>query len=177
MPILNRSVAVSGGACLFFVLSAIAAFGQRGEKSVAGPSIAIVNFTYEKSEVYEGKPAVDAVKLTMRNLTDQELTLNPGDNFDVHVYNNRMEEAATTRITRQSRHHLRPDDVPMREDRMFVFTIPPKGTLETGRSVLRDLYDISAPGKYFVYAEVLDPVLHQWIRTKTLTFEVAAPLK
>ena len=37
------------------------------------------------------------------------------------------------------------------------------------------LYDLSAPGEYTAYAEVMDPSSHRWLRTKTVTFEMMAP--
>jgi hypothetical protein len=36
------------------------------------------------------------------------------------------------------------------------------------------LYDLSAPGRYTAYAEVMDPSSHRWLRTKTVTFEMTA---
>ena len=34
------------------------------------------------------------------------------------------------------------------------------------------LYDLSAAGKYTVYAEVMDPSSHRWLRTQTVNFEM-----
>jgi hypothetical protein len=36
------------------------------------------------------------------------------------------------------------------------------------------LCDLSAPGEYTAYAEVMDPSSHRWLRTKAVTFEMTA---
>ena len=37
------------------------------------------------------------------------------------------------------------------------------------------LYDLSAPGEYTAYAEVMASSSHRWLHTKTVTFEMTAP--
>jgi hypothetical protein len=35
-------------------------------------------------------------------------------------------------------------------------------------------YDVSKPGKYSAYVEVMDPTTGKWLRTKTVSFEIVA---
>jgi hypothetical protein len=59
---------------------------------------------------------------------------------------------------------------------MSLWTIAPR---ESGvrKFQLAYLYDLSSPGKYKVYAEVVDPITRRRLRTKTVTFEMEAPAR
>ncbi len=54
---------------------------------------------------------------------------------------------------------------------MSLWTIAP-GESGVRKFQLAYLYDLSSPGKYKVYAEVVDPMTRKRLRTKTVTFEM-----
>jgi hypothetical protein len=43
---------------------------------------------------------------------------------------------------------------------------------EDRRFIVATLYDVSEPGKYTAYVEVIDPTTKKWVRTKAVKFEV-----
>jgi hypothetical protein len=114
--------------------------------------------------------------LTIYNMSDHILTISDRM-YRVYVYG-KDGEAPSTLIERQITGRLRQDDVPLREDRGFPEAVFPAGG--AGDSCVRNfdltyLYDLSTPGRYTAYAEVMDPSSHRWLRTRTVTFEMTTP--
>jgi hypothetical protein len=111
--------------------------------------------------------------LNINNISDQPVILRDSA-YRVYV-DGEKREARTTIVQRQFTDRLRADDVPLRSDENI-----PAPTVWPGESCVRKfqltyLYDLSVPGSYTAYAEVMDPSSHRWLRTKMVTFEVTTP--
>ena len=114
--------------------------------------------------------------VTVYNISGQPVFLSTFT-YRVYVYG-KDGEAPTMLAQRQFTGRLRPGDAPLN----YTPNVEPSTLLiwPTGGPAdsvdrkfdLTYLYDLSAPGKYTAYAEVMDPSSHRWLRTKTVTFEM-----
>ncbi|WP_263368575.1 thiamine pyrophosphate-dependent enzyme [Edaphobacter bradus] len=81
-------------------------------------------------------------------------------------------------VTINDTSRLRPGDVPLPHGPdlgpSIVWPAGGAGDSYVRKFELAYLYDLSAPGRYTAYAEVMDPSSHRWLRTKTVTFEMTA---
>jgi hypothetical protein len=114
--------------------------------------------------------------LTVYNISDQPVTIR--DTMDrVYVYG-KHGEAPTTLVQRNLTDRLRPGDVSLLHGPdvgpSIVWPAGGAGDSFVRKFQLAYLYDLSAPGRYTAYAEVMDPSSHRWLRTKTVTFEMTA---
>ena len=115
--------------------------------------------------------------LTVYNITDQPVIIQ--NTMRVYVYG-KDGEAPTTLPQRQLTGRLRPGDAPQNytnnADISSIIVWPAGGAGDWCDRMfqLAYLYDLSAPGGYTAYAEVMDPSSHRWLRTKTVTFEMTA---
>ncbi|MFY9644346.1 MAG: hypothetical protein WAK29_04160 [Terriglobales bacterium] len=143
------------------------------------PESIAVNLSIERKQVAIGQsPWVD---LTVENLSDHSIALH-GRMCRVRVEGEKG-EPPTTKVQRQMTDRLRPGEAPLREDENFLPMIWPKdipGDSYTQKWKLDYLYDLSAPGKYTVYAECMDPSTEKsstpkWLRTNTVQFTMQAP--
>lgn len=110
--------------------------------------------------------------LTVKNLTDHEVVIH--DSMYRAYVEGKDGEPPTTRAQRQMTGRLRPKEAPLRGDEMSPWTIAP-GESGVRKFQLAYLYDLTSPGKYKVYAEVVDPTTRKRLRTNTTTFEMKAP--
>ena len=116
--------------------------------------------------------------LTVYNITDQPVIIQ--NTMRVYAYG-KDGEAPTTLPQRQLTGRLRPGDAPLNYTNnvdfssIIVWPAGGAGDWYDRKFQLDYLYDLSAPGKYTAYAEVMDPSSHRWLRAKTVTFEMTAP--
>ncbi len=134
-----------------------------------------VKLSIEKEQVVIGQSPWAI--LTVRNLSDHEISIHD-DMYRVHVERER-EEPPTTQVQRQITGRLRPGEAPLRTDENFLWTISP-GKSDVRKFKLAYFYDLGVPGKYTVYAEVIDPSTQKlptqkWLRTNTVQFTIQAP--
>ncbi len=162
-------------AFIFTVLfSSIVAPGQAAQTASSSNALAVsLKMQTEQVQVGQTPWAI----LTVYNISDHPVKI--GDSmYRVYVYG-KDREAPTTLVQRQFTGRLRQGDAPLRSDDMVGPEIVwPEGY--AGDSFVRKfeltyLYDLSAPGEYTAYAEVMDPSSHRWLRTKTVSFEMTAP--
>jgi hypothetical protein len=133
-----------------------------------------VNLSIDKEQVAIGKSPW--ANLTVTNLSNHEIPLHDWM-CRVHVEGEKG-EPPTTQVQRQSTGRLRPGEAALRADEYVVPTISP-GKSYTLKYQLAYLYDLSVPGKYTVYAEVMDPSTQKsstpkWVRTNTVQFTMQA---
>ena len=115
-------------------------------------------------------------ELTITNLSDQVLELCPwSDSCTVHVIGEKGEPPTTYR-QRDATHRLLPGEAPLGRTLYAGWFIAP-GKTDTHHWILKDLYDLSAPGKYTLYFDVRDPKTEEMLRSNTAPFTVAAPSK
>ncbi len=108
--------------------------------------------------------------LTLKNMGDRAVTIHE-HMYRVHV-DGKDGEAPTTLVQRSITGRLRPGEAALRGDEMAgPYTVGPDESL-VRKFLLSYLYDLSVPGKYTVYGEVMDPSSHRWVRTKPATFEM-----
>jgi hypothetical protein len=133
-----------------------------------------VTLGMEKEQVAKGQSAW--VTLTVRNLSDHEVPLHDWM-YRLHVEGQKG-EPPTTQVQRQSTGRLRPGEAPLRADEYVVPIISP-GKSYTHRFLLAYFYDLSVPGRYTAYLEVMDPSTQKlstqkWVRTNTVQFTMQA---
>jgi len=110
--------------------------------------------------------------LSVKNLTDESMEIH---NYTYRVYvEGDKGEPPTTLVQRQMTGRFKPGDVPLRMDENALWSIAP-GRSDEHSFQLTYLYDLSEPGEYSVYAEVMDPYSHKLLRTNTVQFKVQAP--
>jgi hypothetical protein len=129
-----------------------------------------VSLSMEKEQVAKG-PSPWAI-LTVRNLSNHELPIHDWM-YRLHVEGEKG-EPPTTQVQRQITGRLQPGEAALRGDEYVVWEISP-GKSDIRKVQLGYLYDLSAPGKYTVYAEVMDPSTQKsstpkWLRTNTVQF-------
>jgi hypothetical protein len=111
--------------------------------------------------------------LTVYNLSAQRVDLDDSM-FRVFVYA-KTGEAPTTLLQRQLTQRLRDGEAP-RNMTLNVSVSPILWPTGEGldwfdrRFSLFSLYELSSPGTYTAFAEVLDPKSQRWLRSKTVTF-------
>ncbi len=87
-------------------------------------------------------------------------------------------ESPTTPLQRQLTHRLRRGEKELRSGGFEPLILA--GASSTRKYDLERFYDLSEPGKYSVYIEVLDAVASKdnagvWLRSNTVSFEIEAP--
>jgi hypothetical protein len=108
----------------------------------------------------------------VKNLTDESIIIH---NYMYRVYvEGDKGEPPTTLFQRQMTWRLKPGDVSLPTDEHAVWNIAPERS-DDMKFQLAYLYDLSVPGEYSVYAEVVDPSSQKWLRTNTVKFKVQAP--
>lgn len=114
--------------------------------------------------------------LTVYNMSDQPVIIRD-TMYRVYVYG-KDGEAPTTLLQRNLTGRLRPGDVSLLHGPdvgpSIMWPAGGAGDSFVSRFQLAHLYDLSAPGRYTAYAEVMDPSSRRWLRTKTVTFEMTA---
>lgn len=164
----NHALAVLALAVLTTSLGA----AQSGvSPSVSRPSIAIsaASGTYrlDTGDTLTGE-------LTVRNLSDENLEL-CRYSCTVHVMGEKGEPPTTYR-QRDATHRLLPGESPLEITLYAGWFIAP-GNADTHHWILKDLYDLSTPGKYTLYFEVQDPKTREILRSNTVPFSVPPPAK
>lgn len=138
------------------------------------PASIVLNFRLDKDDVPAGQSPW-AILIVDNLLTDRYFLLYE-TMYRVHV-DGRDGEAPTTVRQRYWIGKFRAGDaclsVTVPE---FPMTVPP-GMSDYKKIELGYLYDLSVPGVYSVYAEVKDPPLQKWLRTKAIQFEIQAPTR
>ena len=124
-------------------------------------------------------------ELTITNLNDQVselirsdevLELCPWiDSCTVHVIGEKG-EPPTTYYQRAATHRLLPGEAQLERTLYDGWFIAP-GRTDTHHWILKDLYDLRAPGKYTLYFDVRDPKTGEMLRSNTVRFTVSAPSK
>ena len=141
--------------------------GARAQEAPNTDSLAVwVEMQKEQIPIGQEPLAV----LTMKNESDRAVSIHE------HMYRAHIDgkdgEAPTTLVQRSITGKLRPGEAALRADEMSgPYTIWPEESL-VRKFRLSYLYDLSLPGKYTVYCEVMDPLSHRWVRTKPVTFEM-----
>ncbi|HEY6448646.1 MAG TPA: hypothetical protein VIY53_19480 [Acidobacteriaceae bacterium] len=156
------------------ILSFVAAHGQATQAAPERDALSVtLKMQSDRIQVGQMPWAI----LTIDNQSDQPVDIRDSM-YRVYVYG-RNGEAPTTPIQRQLTGRPNPGDVelPHGPDAGPSRVWPAGGP---GDSCVRKfelayLYDLSAPGRYTAYAEVMDPSSRRWLRTKTVTFEMKAP--
>jgi len=109
--------------------------------------------------------------LRVTNLTDHELPIF-GNTYRVYVTGEKG-DPPTTLAQRRRMGKLKPGETEERGDEYVVWTVLPN-ELGIKKIQLANLYDLSIPGTFSVYAEVQDPSSHKWLRTNTVKFTMQA---
>jgi hypothetical protein len=161
---------------LTVLFSSIVAPGQATQTASNSNALAVsLKMQTEQVQVGQTPWAI----LTVYNITDQPVIIR-NTMYRVYVYG-KDGEAPTTLPQRQLTGRLRPGDAPLNYtlnvDTSSIMVWPAGGAGDwfDRKFQLAYLYDLSAPGGYTAYAEVMDPSSHRWLRTKTVTFEMTAP--
>lgn len=131
----------------------------------------VLNFRLEKNRVPVGQSPLAI--LIVDNLTDHYLTI--GDStYRVYV-EGKNGEAPTTLRQRCWTGKLQPGDACL----PITVNVGPwrifPSTSDFRKIQLAYLYDLSIPGLYSVYAEVMDPLSQKSLRTKVIQFEIQSP--
>jgi hypothetical protein len=155
------------------LFSSIVAPGQAAQTASKSGALAVsLKMQTEQVQVGQTPWAI----LTVYNISDQPVTIRD-TMYRVYVYG-KDGEASTTLVQRQLTGRLRPGDVPLNDTLndtpMMVWPAGLVADWCDRKFQLAYLYDLSAPGRYTAYAEVMDPSSHRWLRTKTVTFEMTA---
>lgn len=157
------------------VVSGIVAHGQAAQPTPNNDALAVsLKMQTEQIQVGQMPWAI----LTVYNISDQPVTIRD-TMYRVYVYG-KDGEAPTTLLQRQLTGRLRPGDVPLNitlnvDSSIVVWPAGGAADWCDRKFQLAYLYDLSAPGRYTAYAEVMDPSSHRWLRTKTVTFEMTSP--
>jgi len=133
-----------------------------------------VKLSIEKERVVVGQSPWAI--LTVKNLSNHEIPIHDWM-YRVHV-DGENGEAPTTYVQRAITHRLRPGEPDLRADEQFLWTISP-GKADIHKFKLDYLYDLSMPGGYTVYVEVMDPSTEKsstqkWLRTNTVKLTMQA---
>ncbi len=160
------------GLGVFCAMSCCATFGQtvsaneKGAQETPNNGSLAVSIEMQKAQVPIGQEPW--ANLTMKNLSDVPVII---ERCWVHV-DGKDGEPPTTLRQREMTDTLRPGEFPL----PVTLNVGPPRIAPNGSYVLKFqlkyLYDLSAPAKYTVYAEVMDPSSHRWLRTKTVIFEL-----
>lgn len=156
------------------LFSSIVAPGQATQTASNSDALA-VSLKMRTEQVQVGQ--TPWATLTVYNLTDQPVIIRD-TMYRVYVYA-KDREAPTTLLQRMLTGRPRPGDVPLNYTLNVEtpITVWPSGLVADWcdrKFQLAYLYDLSTPGRYTAYAEVMDPSSNRWLRTKTVTFEMMA---
>lgn len=111
--------------------------------------------------------------LTITNLSTQVSELCPwSDSCTVHVIGENGEPPTTYR-QRDATNRLLPGEAPLERTLYAGWFIAP-GKTDTHHWILKDLYNLSTPGKYKLYFDVRDPKTEELLHTDVIPFTVAA---
>jgi hypothetical protein len=157
------------------LLSSIFARGQATQTVSKSDSLAVA--LYMPTEHFQVGQTAWAI-LTVYNMSDQPVIFS---DFMccVYVYG-KDGEAPTTLFQRQLTGRLRPGESPL----SYTLNVsispllwPAGGAWDYAdrKFDLSYLYDLTAPGRYTAYAEVMDPSSNRLLRSKTRTFDMTAP--
>jgi hypothetical protein len=159
---------------LSLIVSGIVAHGQ-ATQAASNKDVLVVSLKMQTEQIQIGQ--MPWAILTTYNLSDQPVTIRDSM-YRVYVYG-KDGEAPTTLVQRNLTGRLRPGDVALLHGpdvgpwRLWPTGGP--GDSDVRKYELAYLYDLSAPGKYTAYAEVMEPSSGRWIRTNTVNFEMTSP--
>jgi hypothetical protein len=150
-------------------------YGQASSTEVRSATLAgrsatmVLSLAVPKENISEGQ--TPWVFLTVKNLSQDGMPF-PQDR--VHVEGEKG-EPPTTLFQRQLTHKLLPGEQEVRDTGYGPFIEP--GASFTRKYDLTKLYDLSSPGKYSVYVDVLDHSASKnnagvWVRSNTAKFEI-----
>jgi len=169
---ISHTFALYLAAVVLVALDSFSICGQTASSTDRPASIA-VSIAMDKDQVPTDQiPKEPWAVLTVKNLTDHEVVIH--DSMYRAYVEGKAGEPPTTRAQRQMTARLRPKEAPLRGDEMSLWAIAP-GESGIRKFQLAYLYDLTSPGKYKVYAEVVDPTTRKRLRTNTATFEMEAP--
>jgi hypothetical protein len=156
---------------ILFALVTLVAYGHAGSAAKPSTTIALI-IALPEEHILIGQ--IPWVHLTVKNLTNEDISY-PEDRVQVM---GEKGEPPTTLRQRQLTNRRQPSE-PSILGGGFEPTIEPGGSF-TRRYDLSQLYDLSKPGKYTVYIEVLDEFNSRrgkggWVRSPIATFEIQAP--
>jgi len=141
------------------------------QTTAANPSPAItVSISLQKDKVPLGESPW--VLFAVKNLTDHEIVIEDSM-CRLHVEGEKGERPRTPAskvITNRFQSRvatLRPV--------VYVPWIIAPGETSIHKYKLAYLFDLSDPGQYTIYIEVMDPSSHKWLRTNTANFEMQRP--
>jgi hypothetical protein len=163
------------------VIALIAVQGIAADAQISPPTnrsgSMVLNFRLDKDRLPVGQSPVAI--LIVDNLTDGYLKINDGG-YRIHV-DWKGGEAPTSMWQRCRKGAPHPGDTcPPVTITLNVDVAGPwlifSGMSDFRKIQLGYLYDLSAPGVYSVYAEVLDSSSQRWLRTQTIQFEIQAPI-
>jgi hypothetical protein len=109
--------------------------------------------------------------LTVKNLTNHDVVLHDLM-IRLHVEDEKGERPMT-RVQRNITHKLLPGEAPL-PGVGGIWAIA-SGETSSHKYELSYFYDLSVPGKYTVYVDVVDPSSRQPLRTNTVRFEMVVP--
>jgi len=171
-----RSVALHMTASILIATASTSLYSQTASPPIQVPSIA-VSIALERDHVPVGKKP--QVVLTIRNISKQEICFSTASNlYRIHV-DGEGGEPPKTEMHRHSLGDFRPGDGPALDDGPVVCSDIAPGASAFRIHDLSAYYDLSVPGKYTVYLEILDEPQGPsgpgvWLRTNTAQFEVQA---
>ncbi len=127
-----------------------------------------VSMRLQKDKVPVGQSPWAALRV--ENLTDREITI---DQADPHVEGDKGElpMKPNARIITD---RLQPRIPRLRTVVYVPWTIPARDS-SIHKYQLAYFFDLSHPGQYTVYMEVMDPSSHKWLRTNSTKFEMQPP--
>ena len=128
----------------------------------------LVTITMEKRQVHVGESP--KVILMIQNVSDRAVTVN-GCAAERFYVQGEKGEPPTTFIERDYTDRLLPGESPLGCTLVASVTLNPGGIFK-GSALLSYFYDLGAPGKFTVFAEVASP--EGWLRTDPIGFEVLA---
>lgn len=161
---MRKAQTVVSSFVLFFAFVCNCLQGQN-TKAESQPVGIALSIAVQKSKVPAGQSPI--VIFGVENLGPREIAVH---DYIFHVEGENG-EPETTYIQRLITHKLRTGEAEMRADAYAVWTIMP-GTSEDRKIKVSELYDVSSPGKYTAYVEVMDPSSKKWVRTRTVKFEI-----
>jgi hypothetical protein len=147
------------------------ATGQSASWESESPRLAL-NLALLQEHIPAGHTPV--ALLTVRNPSKTDMPF-PKDRVHVEGENG---ESPTTLLQRQLTHRLRRGEKEIRSGGFEPLILA--GASSTRKYDLERFYDLSEPGKYTVYIEVLDAAASKdnagvWLRSNTVSFEIEAP--
>lgn len=109
--------------------------------------------------------------LTVKNLADHDVVLRDLM-IRLHVEDEKGEERPMTRVQRNITHKLLPGEAALPGTGIGPVWVIAPGQSSSHKYELSYFYDISQPGKYKVYIDVVDPSSRKPLRTNTAKFEM-----